>query len=314
MKQTQENKNRFLSSLLGEMTVEKSSGLAFSAAVLLPVLLSFVFVMIAGAAGLFVKGVEEQDWYRYFNFLLPQISFAIVCFAFFYLSKTSVKTVIGTPKWYYFAIALILQFGLLALSELNTWFIEFLESFGYENSSVQLPSLAGGGVFGVLLVVAVLPAVFEELLFRGVLLKGLRSFPIWAAALLCGGMFSLFHQNPAQTVYQFCCGAAFALVALRSGSVLPTVLMHFFNNGLIIVLEYFGASVEHLPLPVLIAAIVCLLGSVFFLVFEEKLLKKTPTNIFTEEKTGSKKEFFLCAAVGLTVCIAVWFFVLFGGA
>lgn len=330
MKQVHGNKNTQSPSLFGEMTKEKASGLAFSAATLAPTVFTVVFLLFVGAFGLLTEGYEQQDWYLYCNYLLPQISFFAVGVLYFCLTKEKVSSVASLPKWHYFVLAIILQIGLFSLGDLNTYFLQFLENFGYESKPVQLPSLEGGGVVGVLLVVALMPALFEELIFRGILLKGMKSFPVWAAALLCGGMFSIFHMNPAQTLYQFCCGVAFAFVAIRSGSIWPTALMHLCNNGLLIVLAALGVTVETLPLPLFIASLVCLVGTIIYLIFfdksgnqawgktqeanaQEAKGKQGTANEQANETKKNRLWFFLCAGVGLLVCLLTWITVLMKG-
>ena len=311
MKNVTQNKKTPSHPLFGEMTQEKASGLAFSAATLLPSLLAVVALLIFGAFGLLVEGYQTQDWYLYANFLIPQISFCAIGVLYFCFTKEKVSSVASMPKWRYFLIALILQAGLFALGDLNTYFLQFLEQFGYQGKPVELPSLVGGGVVGVLLVVAVMPALFEEMLFRGILLKGLKSFPVWAAALVCGGMFSIFHMNPAQTLYQFCCGVAFAYVAIRSGSIWPTVLMHLINNGTVIILEACGVSLGTLPLPWFIASLVCLIGAMVYLIFVDGAKKQSSEQICKNNKKG-RLWFFLCAGVGLLISLLTWISVLTG--
>ena len=308
MKNTSEKKQQFLSTLLGERTVEKTAGISFSAAVLLPTLLALVLIVIGGAFGLFQEGFEGAECYRYFNFLLPQISYALVVWLFLYLSRLPIKELTGKPSLKYFVLALLLQFGLFSLSELNVLFIEFLESLGYENTPLQLPSLDGFGLFGVLLTVAVLPAVFEELVFRGIVLRGVKPFGSALSVLLCGALFSLFHQNPAQTVYQFFCGCAFALLALRAGSVFPAMLAHFLNNAVIILFAKFGALV--LPTPVSVALFVAscigLVGALTYLIFFDK-------NGKTEKEKPRGLQFLLFASIGVVICVVSWIANLFGG-
>ena len=308
MKNVSGKKEEFLSALLGERTVEKTAGIAFSAAVVFPTLLALLFVVIGGAFGAFEEGYENADWYRYFNFLIPQIAYALVATLFFYLSKLPVKELTGKLSPKYFLIAFLLQFGLFSLSEINAVFIKFLENFGYENTPIQIPSLDGFGLVGVLLTVAVLPAVFEEIVFRGIVLRGLKPFGSAFAVLLCGALFAVFHQNPAQTVYQFCCGAAFALLALRSKSVFPTMLAHFLNNAAVILLTKFGSPV--LPTPVTVAffvlSAVSLVAALVSLVFFDK-------NGNPERDKRRGMHFLLFASVGLLVCVLSWFANFFGG-
>lgn len=308
MKNMNGKKEEFLSALFGERTVEKTAGLSFSAAVILPTLLALLFVIVGGAFGLFQEGYETADWYQYFNFLLPQIGYALVAALFFSLSRLPVKEITGNPSLKYFLIAALLQFGLFSLSELNALFLQFLENFGYENTPVQIPSLDGFGLLGVLFVVAALPAVFEEIVFRGIALRGLKPFGTALSVTLCGAMFAIFHQNPAQTVYQFCCGAAFALLALRSGSVFPTALAHFLNNAVVILFAKFGSPV--LPAPVSVAlfvlSLVSLVLTVGYLLFFDK--KQKPER---DKKRGL--QFLLFASVGLLICLLSWFANFFGG-
>jgi membrane protease YdiL (CAAX protease family) len=233
------------------------------------------------------------------------LGFALVVVWYFFLSKKPVKALVGKPSAWDFVLAIAMQFGLMFfLGGLNEWFVILLKNWGLSAPEPQIPSLDGFGFVGVLLVVAVLPAILEEAVFRGVLLDGLRQFPVWAAALLCGGMFSLFHQNPAQTIYQFFCGVAFALIALRSRSILPTVVAHFLNNAFILCVTKFGWQVDMLP--ILIASAVCFVGASAYLVYwaikQEKIRRK-------EAKPTDKKgrwQFLLFALAGLLICTIGW--------
>ncbi len=305
----QKNTQRTNGKFLGEPTTATASGIAFSVATVLPTLLSVLFLIIVGVTQ--EKDYAQADWYLYVGYLLPQIAFAITAFWALRFSKTPVKEAIKEQKCKprYFLLALTIQIGLLSLSELNALFLKFLERFGYQDAGIALPNMEGLGFVGVLIVVALIPAVFEEIMFRGVLLKGLKCFGETGAVLLCGALFALYHQNPAQTLYQFCCGAAFALVAIRSGSIFPTILSHFLNNALILTLTKFGVSAFSTPMLVAIVSVsaVCLSGSLVW-VFSFDKREKTDKSDKTEQK-----RFFLCAAIGLVVCAITWLAVLVNG-
>ena len=167
------------------------------------------------------------------------------------------------------------------------------------------------GFIGVLFTIAVLPAIFEEVLFRGLLLKGMKSFGAVGAVLINGAMFALYHQNPAQTMYQFCCGAAFAFVALRAGSILPTVVSHFLNNALIIILTKYGVADFQggVLVAVLIVSILSLIASLVWLFFFDKGKNVTESKA---EKT-ERKHFFGYASVGIIMYALTWILVLLTG-
>jgi sodium transport system permease protein len=80
---------------------------------------------------------------------------------------------------------------------------------------------------------ALVPAVCEELLFRGVLARALGSrFSPVAAAAISSVVFSAYHLSPAQALPTLSFGFALALIAIRAGSILPTMLAHAINNAL----------------------------------------------------------------------------------
>ena len=302
-------------------TQGKASGLAYTAAVGFTLFFSLLLTVVLLAMGLTqeeLDGIQNKDWYIYLSFALPQLAMLITAAVYFIWLKRSPIAAIKSQKCHpkYYPIAIALQLGLLSLGELNALFISFLERFGYVDPSIQLPSLNGFGFVGVLFAVAVVPAIFEEIFFRGILLKGLRSFGTVGAVLLCGVLFSVYHQNPAQTIYQFLCGAAFALVAIRSGSILPTVVSHFINNALIVVLEKFGVTAFPLPVYIVMLCVegVLLVGSLVYLIFFDKPKKSQTVEIVkTQEEKRERARFFVCAALGIAVCAVNWLSVLLVG-
>jgi len=88
----------------------------------------------------------------------------------------------------------------------------------------------------VLLAIALAPAVCEEIVFRGVLLRGLASrFRGGIAIVMSAVMFSLYHLNPIQMIPTFTLGLVFGLIALRSGTAIPTMVAHTLNNAIALV-------------------------------------------------------------------------------
>ena len=83
----------------------------------------------------------------------------------------------------------------------------------------------------------VLPAVGEELFFRGVLQGLLRPLGTTAAVGGAALMFGLMHGSLAQCVNAFLCGLLLGLCAEQTGSLVPGICLHFANN----VLAFVGA-------------------------------------------------------------------------
>lgn len=156
-----------------------------------------------------------------------------------------------------------------------------------------------------------MPAICEETLFRGAVLRGTAYMNVWAAMALNGLMFSLFHQNPAQTVYPFLTGCVFALVALRSGSVFPSVIMHAVNNVAILCISYFAPQAQVYNAATLATGLVLFAAAFAYLAFFDK--SKDPAAVrFAPAQPLHGKYFFYFAAVGLVLCVVSWIVALAG--
>jgi sodium transport system permease protein len=78
------------------------------------------------------------------------------------------------------------------------------------------------------LVLALLPAVCKEIAFRGFILTGLRRrFSAWTAILLSSFLFAAFHMNVFMLAPAFLLGVVLGVLAVRSGSVFPGMILHF---------------------------------------------------------------------------------------
>ena len=79
---------------------------------------------------------------------------------------------------------------------------------------------------------AIVPAIVEEILFRKVILERLVPFGKAFTVILTALLFSLMHTNILQFLYAFVGGLFLGFVTVKSGSVIPAILLHFSNNCL----------------------------------------------------------------------------------
>jgi sodium transport system permease protein len=85
----------------------------------------------------------------------------------------------------------------------------------------------------LVLYIAVLPAICEELAFRGMLLSGLRRKLRPAGLILSVGViFGLFHVALYRLVPTAALGMVLTAIALMTGSIFPGMLLHAGNNAL----------------------------------------------------------------------------------
>lgn len=74
--------------------------------------------------------------------------------------------------------------------------------------------------------------VFEEVLFRGLLLPGLlKNYGPGRAILQSSLLFGLFHLNPGQALASALLGLLLGWVYWRTGSLLACIWLHFLNNA-----------------------------------------------------------------------------------
>jgi membrane protease YdiL (CAAX protease family) len=100
---------------------------------------------------------------------------------------------------------------------------------------------AGFGPAIVILLVAVQPAIVEEIAFRGVILGGLRHVlsPV-EAIVVSAAMFMIIHLSVPSFPHLFLMGLALAWLRVQSGSLYPGMLLHFLHNLYCVLWEYAG--------------------------------------------------------------------------
>ncbi len=141
-----------------------------------------------------------------------------------------------------FILALLLLPAMTGLSQaVAVWFPHLLE--GVHPLVVILRGIQQGNGIGATEIVryflafAVVPALCEEIAFRGFILRGLHhGFRPRNAVLLSSFFFALFHMNVFLFVPTFVFGVALGLVTVRSGSILPAISFHFLYNSVLIAL------------------------------------------------------------------------------
>lgn len=95
-------------------------------------------------------------------------------------------------------------------------------SSGFEKSWINLVVY--------ILSVAVIPAMTEEFIFRGVLLGILKKYGESFAVVTSALLFGLMHQNFVQLPFAFVGGLVFGYITIYTGSIVPAMAVHFANN------------------------------------------------------------------------------------
>jgi membrane protease YdiL (CAAX protease family) len=90
---------------------------------------------------------------------------------------------------------------------------------------------------------ALVPAIVEELLFRGVLTRAFVGRSNLLALTVPSAMFGLFHLEPTQAAGTFVLGIGFGIARLYTDSVLTSMACHLAYNAYVLIDVYAGGQV-----------------------------------------------------------------------
>lgn len=100
------------------------------------------------------------------------------------------------------------------------------KSSGDAFSNLKSSMILGSGTFIRVLTVGIIPAIFEELLFRKFLIDKTLRHGEFLSCALSGIMFGLWHGNFQQFFFAFFLGVLFGFVYIRTGRIIYTMILH----------------------------------------------------------------------------------------
>ena len=177
------------------------------------------------------------------TFLVPQLLFILppmLLMTLFFTSSPRETLLLKRPvSWLAVPAAALLAFVLHPTANLLQNLVQRL----YPVSEEMLPqlvkiqkSLQGANFWVLLLLIAVVPAVCEELAFRGFILSGFRHLGHKRRAILYSALlFGVAHGILQQSLIASLVGVVLGYVAVQSGSIVPCMVFHLCHNALAIV-------------------------------------------------------------------------------
>jgi uncharacterized protein len=101
----------------------------------------------------------------------------------------------------------------------------------------------------VVVTVALVPAICEEMLFRGLVQRTLeRAVGGMRAAIIAGVIFGAYHLNPFSLVPLVVLGVYFGYMVYRSGNLSVAISAHFFNNFIACLALYLNVDDDFIAL------------------------------------------------------------------
>jgi membrane protease YdiL (CAAX protease family) len=162
--------------------------------------------------------------------LLSQLLILTPAIIYLLITKTNPIKLIRFKKIDIATIFMIILLTILVMPLIT--FINALSMLFSNNTVLELTQEMKANPFLVnLLLMAVLPAVSEEFVFRGILFHTYRKSSVLYGTVISGIVFGLMHLNFNQFSYAFVLGIVFALLIEATGSIYSTIIAHFIING-----------------------------------------------------------------------------------
>lgn len=196
-------------------------------------------------------GYQGSLLYANYGYLQPTLYYllkgAAFCISFFLtgllylpaarmpLSRSLPSQKVKPSVW----IALLFMgFAMALMANLPVnWIGDWIDALFPQTPSTPAPSVSSAVALSVPAIVlyvvrsTVLPAFYEEFIFRGILLGQLRRYGDSLAIVVSAFFFGIFHSSPKQVPFAFLVGLVLAFIVVRTNHIWLSCAIHFCNNA-----------------------------------------------------------------------------------
>ena len=192
----------------------------------------------------------------------------------------------------------------------------FLEQFGITRPEMpQLLENTPQSLLINLIVIAVLPALLEEMVFRGYVLRAFRPYGDWFAVAVSSLLFGLMHGNILQIPFALIVGFLLGWLYVMTDNIWLPVAVHFCNNAMSTLMEYISLDMppETQSLYILLCfGLIAVIGAVAMLILvvrRSDLLRRLPKRsvLSVGQRTGAllTSPLFLIAVIVFLILTAL---------
>lgn len=209
-----------------------------------PTVVDGIFVFLLVFLSLVTVGSYLQVHHSYTGLILSQIIMVAIPLIYGLLIKMDFKKCLSFRKF---------QFEHILIA-LLVWFLAFMVTVIYslifakylhmpEELNKYMHEMVNGNFLLAFFSIAIVPAICEEIIFRGFLLNsfdlkdGTKKAAI-ISVVVSSLLFGVLHVYPIKIVQTAVLGLALGYIAKRSKSIYPAMFIHFMNNSLAVVALY----------------------------------------------------------------------------
>ena len=197
------------------------------------ILVSIIQVMFFGVIAVIDQELLSAPWVNYASIA---ISFYLIGFPVFYLM---IKNLPEEEKRESKTLGVFEVIKICFMSYSIVYIVNFLTNIlmmliavikGSEVTNPLVNMLEGSNWIWSLIFAGILSPIIEEMMFRGVMLNKLRRYGDKVAIITTAILFGLFHANFSQFFYAVALGMIFAYVALKTGTIKYSIILHIVVN------------------------------------------------------------------------------------
>jgi len=152
-----------------------------------------------------------------------------------YVLTTALAAALGVPVIQYINVAFLALYNLLGIPVYSALFS-------------AIPSASSGDELMIIVcVMAILPALLEELMFRGVIMRALEARGRRVALIGSALLFAAVHASLLQLPALFVVGLAIGFVVMAGDSLLLGMVYHFVHNAASLIYDHMARRVTDIP-------------------------------------------------------------------
>ncbi len=227
-------------------------GGAFLALMILPFIISTMFVNFLKVVGLPVSQVEliikDPTFTMFLQIFLSVTMFLLPLGIILYGEHVKLKDIVSfrKPKKELFLPTILVCVGITAFANVVSNMITSM--FNGIGLPVSAPDFdVPKGVLGFIisfLAIAVTPAFVEEFALRGVYMGTLKKYGKAFAVVVSAILFGLMHGNLAQIPFAFILGIAIGIAVIKTDSLWTGIIIHFINNAVSVILTQITENLQ----------------------------------------------------------------------
>ncbi|MEW9094730.1 MAG: type II CAAX endopeptidase family protein [Clostridiaceae bacterium] len=193
-----------------------------------------IIIIIWGVVFSLTLGIAmaKNDFSVYLSTAIGQIMiFLLPAIIYFMITKLPVKETLRFNKIKLKDVILIILIGItlqplvMGLSGLSSFIIP--NSFG----QVISQPVTNSSLWVTLFVIGIIPALLEEITFRGIVLSGYNDSSIRKAAICTSIYFAIMHYDLQRLLYTFVLGSIFVYLVRITNSIFSSMLCHGVVNS-----------------------------------------------------------------------------------